>query len=735
MAGADSITTVRYDLAAFATVDQVISATQFVASALAGFDNAYFFGYAIWVLTKADKTTTAPKGENPKLVTGFIGSGAVYPQAGGTVTHAAFTTNLAPGDTVLLLHPSISNMTAMGGILETLTDKVYFDEILGSAGTEWPIGTPGTPVNNLADAQTIMTDRNISTLVLSGAGAHAITLPDLFFAKIEGNPGYVVTIAPLAIVAIISDLVCDSLVNTTGNVWVYGDFTAFTDVTDGINNIDGMIDIRGNVYSYGLIRQAQSPATTGWIVITGHVFANGGIFADGDGTITIYGNCHGEVTGGGAGSNIDIRSDVYGGIELSTHDSTVIIYGNCISQGISVPTAGSILNIYGNAEVLEEVDVGVTATFYIRGNLHVHQDIYNDGDLSVGLDCFVFNDIVNTVGPFFVGGNCQAHAVDQTDATSTGGFGVSKNLTVDTVHIEGTSLVLIQGNLFVTGLIEIVLNQLTVNHDVIAGSISIDDGGMVVYGSVKTNGCTITNAAGIFTDYGDLKTNEIINDDGGTITIYGNCTIYGNLSNDHATSTLLCGGDFYITEDVSNDNGGDISIAGNATVIGDLSNNNAGSEFTVGGLGYFWGGLTIAVGSTFTFFSPPMGFSRDEGISINATNAGETDFINLHSWGFWRSDVQKLRLKCADPGANTVTVRLYELVGSSLVQTGTFAITGANYTNYFDQLSMFNLLTLSGHQIQITVRASAGGPYVVEGQITYSITRVNDSGTLPIPPS
>lgn len=110
---------------------------------------------------------------------------------------------------------------------------------------------------------------------------------------------------------------------------------------------------------------------------------------------------------------------------------------------------------------------------------------------------------------------------------------------------------------------------------------------------------------------------------------------------------------------------------------------------------------------------------RDESpVNITAIVASETDFLNLSTAGFHYT-IDDLVLKCADPGANTVNVRLYELVNGVLTNTQTFAITNANFATYFDINTMFGLKSLAGDNIRITVQATAGGPYAVTGSYCY----------------
>ena len=113
----------------------------------------------------------------------------------------------------------------------------------------------------------------------------------------------------------------------------------------------------------------------------------------------------------------------------------------------------------------------------------------------------------------------------------------------------------------------------------------------------------------------------------------------------------------------------------------------------------------------------------DVAVNITATNGAETDVFDLNA-ASTRYIIRSLRLKCADPGANTVTVRLYKLVNDVSVEVDSFAITTDNFGTNFSLMDMFGVPHLAGDDIQITVRASAGGPYVVTGQYSHGKTSV-----------
>jgi hypothetical protein len=107
-------------------------------------------------------------------------------------------------------------------------------------------------------------------------------------------------------------------------------------------------------------------------------------------------------------------------------------------------------------------------------------------------------------------------------------------------------------------------------------------------------------------------------------------------------------------------------------------------------------------------------------VSTTAPNApAENNILNLAAANT-RYIVRSLRLKCADPGANTVTIRLYELVNDVLIQVDSFDITAVNFATDHSLMDMFGLPNLAGDRLQVTVQASAGGPIAVTGQYSFA---------------
>jgi hypothetical protein len=83
--------------------------------------------------------------------------------------------------------------------------------------------------------------------------------------------------------------------------------------------------------------------------------------------------------------------------------------------------------------------------------------------------------------------------------------------------------------------------------------------------------------------------------------------------------------------------------------------------------------------------------------------------------------LNNFRIKCADPGANTVTITLYELINAVSTAVDTFTITTDNYTTYFSLFDMFGLAQVSGDDITINATTSAGS-YAITGNYQYDIS-------------
>jgi len=160
MSGGSSNPIIRYDLAMPAVVTQVLSPTQFVADGLAGFDSGTYVGYSVWMLTKSDGSTNAPKTESPRLITAFDGYRAVFPTAKGTITHVAFTGGLTVGDTVLILNPAVSGLFSRGG--------TPIPSANGTATANWQTAEANLAVLGAAGQINIFTTLMVDISLLAG---------------------------------------------------------------------------------------------------------------------------------------------------------------------------------------------------------------------------------------------------------------------------------------------------------------------------------------------------------------------------------------------------------------------------------------------------------------------------------------------------------------------------------------------------------------------------------------
>ena len=572
-----NVTPVRYDLIQYARVTQVISNTVFISDDLAGFLSDTFIGYSVWVLTKTDGTITAPRGEDPKLISIFEGNGT------GQVTHAAFTANLAVGDEVLILHPSVANATTMAALIGTiitslvnLPDGVYLDTISGFAGTAWPIGSPGRPALTLADALTIAAARNLSKLYLVGDGAHTLTLTNGFSMRIEGNPEYAITIPALATVLIESDLVCGQLTNN-GSVQVDGDLT--TNIMENLGA--GGIYIDGNAKTTAITNSAG-----GDITIIGTLDCTGGF----------------DNTGG---DDIGITGDTFiGGTLTLSGASDLTIYGNTHVSAINCGTTG-VVAFHGSAQINGAFTNTTTATIVVDGDFEAgtNLDLTGSTSFTVRLNVQIGGTLTNTTGSVAINGNTQ----------------IGEDLL-----ISGAGNLVFDGNLIVSD--DITLSStgdLTVNGDLRADAISISNAGaqLNVYGDIRCTSITCSAGSQILADnffcsgvadFTAVSTITIVGnlESGGTMTFTAAASIYGKVTLHYganiaissgiltvgsidvlaggiaiSTGGLSCKGDCFVGAGggITQTGTGDVYIYGNCKLSGTWSIQNTGASIQVTG--------------------------------------------------------------------------------------------------------------------------------------------------------
>ena len=136
--------------------------------------------------------------------------------------------------------------------VDTIIDSVYFDINNGVAGTDRPIGTAGTPSNNITDALAIMASRRLSKLVMVGgniAVPQTVTFISSVNIQIIGGEGYVLVFNhPGQSSFLTGDLCISALTVTSGTVTVSIDTNMNGNlVVNGIFNTDNLTcyDISG----------------------------------------------------------------------------------------------------------------------------------------------------------------------------------------------------------------------------------------------------------------------------------------------------------------------------------------------------------------------------------------------------------------------------------------------------------------------------------------------------------
>jgi hypothetical protein len=114
-------------------------------------------------------------------------------------------------------------------------------------------------------------------------------------------------------------------------------------------------------------------------------------------------------------------------------------------------------------------------------------------------------------------------------------------------------------------------------------------------------------------------------------------------------------------------------------------------------------------------------FEQDDvAITVTALSDSGTTVLNLRTAGT-RYIVRNMRIKSADPGANTITVRLYEFINDVFLEVDSFDITTLTFASYFNLYDMFGETQLAGDNLWITVETDAGTA-AITGQYSWAKT-------------
>jgi hypothetical protein len=269
----------------------------------------------------------------------------------------------------------------VSGIKASL-DGVWLDTVNGQAGTDYPIGTPGRPVNNLADALTILAARNCSRLYLLGTGV--ITFTADANLEIIGNEEVQINVAAGINLTIRKSFECNGMVINTGATLV----------------ISGNIKTKGSIDPDGATVTIWGNAQIQDIVITGAS------------NIVIHGNLQVETLSVLNTSNLTVMGDcsINDGSLNNNGTGTCLIEGRVYVSGSVINNGGGVVNIYGDAHVNAVNNTSGIVRFR-RLLVRVGNIANTTGSIYVYGDCLAYADISTTSGRIYIYGNVQANSL------------------------------------------------------------------------------------------------------------------------------------------------------------------------------------------------------------------------------------------------------------------------------------------------------------------------------------
>jgi hypothetical protein len=537
-------------------------------------------------------------------------------------------------------------------------------------------------------AAAIMVDGNVTALYVVNGATGGITVGQNLFIREDltnSNGGQV---------SVDGDMQVGGTWDNSGgaNSTIQGNFEVGGDLVQ--DAVSGGLEVFGNTLLYSYTSAAAGVAIStfhgdltistimtctgiGGVTVDGKCVVSS-IANSGGGDLTFNGGlkCNGGFDNTG-GDDIGIIGDVFigGTLTMSTAASTFTVYGNLRANGFTDTSTGAMV-INGNMIIEGNLTINSAA-----GSLTVDNGLYVSGTLTTGTsvtltiygNTYIYDVANGTSGACFFGGDIQV----------------------------------------ATGIISNNAGTITVNgHASLNGNWNNGGGGAVVIQKDCSISGALTNTTVNFTIYGDYEGAGDISTTTGNIAVNGNFYTDGSVTSS-STGDYNIGGDFY-AGNVVNDSGGVITISGNCYIAGAFSNNNAGSTFTCTGIAEIRGAITNA--GTMTY----RGIHPEVPINVTVTNPAETDLLDL-SAASHHYTLNDFILKCADPGANTITARLYKLVnGVATLVKSSAGITTANYTSYWTLMDLFGIPSVSGDDIRIAVYVSAGGPYAVTGEYRYT---------------
>ena len=367
---------------------------------------------------------------------------------------------------------------------------------------------------------------------------------------------------------------------------------------------------------------------------------------------------------------------------------------------------------------------GAGSTTVFNGDLVLTGTLTNDGAVSLTIDgdCKCVVDIIsNTTGIFICSGQLTAQSFEQLDPTNTGEITIGGDVFIQNLlYLNGFKKAELLGNAYVGG--DAILTDGTGSGIKIHGNFvcaNLDNTGLLAPLVVR-GGCIVTHDFTI-----DVSVTTII----GKLTVGGDITFAANGSltaggitceNNYNAQfdgvTIICKGDFWDGNGTQLGGG----TSGLMAIYGNYYSNStaiaAGATLIV--LDHAEPGALTNAG-TFTY---GLGTQPEQQVNVMAI-VGGVDIINLATAGY-HYDVKKLRIKCDNPGADFVTINLWEMINGVLTIVDSFIITlaGPNpWTDYYSLVDMFGLDHLSGDNLKVDAVASAN-TYAVTGSYVYEVS-------------
>jgi hypothetical protein len=587
------------------------------------------------------------------------------------------------------------------------------------------------------------------------------------------------------------DLECGGTLDNTGA-------TALTVERDcklggTFTNTSGVVTIGGNCEVGGT---GNLSTTTGNVTITGNVNVAGRITLSNTGFLTVKGNVRCDniaISNAGAILTVEGNLEVLnvGATAINmTAAGTITVKKDLYVAGTLVNFAGATITSWGALNVGGSITNPGTLTCL---SLECGVVLDNTGAtaLTVYGDCKTGGTLTNTTGAITIGGNCEIGGAGNL-TTTAGAITINGKCNLSGAFTaSGAGNTIIKGNTFIAGILTLSnTGDLTVSGNLRCDSVAISNAGAVL--TVEGN-CECLNigtsvnmtaaaqvrvkkdlycaggysgGAAVLNVYGKARVRDTFSCTTGSLFIQGDCFcsydlapvgagsvfVGGNLyvGNDlrPTTASLTLLGSVFVGDNLSLTTGsiiiggnlqvkgtttvsgaaGSLTVYGDAELIGAVGATNGTATITIYGISRIYGAITAT--GTVTY----KGEYPEQAVTINAINASETNFVILAPTTGWSWKIKDLVLKSADPGANSVLVRLYQLVNGVLTNTHTFTIntagalvrgTSGGFALYFCLDDMFTKTQLADDSMKITVQASAGGPCAVTGSYKYS------SGSMP----